>query len=118
MKLTTVKPFFWSIGCLGILLAMPSEATLAAASTTRIYVANVGGTTIDIIDPETNKVVDKMTGFDAPEAVRFSPDGSRVYVTNHADMALFVYDRKTKKLIKKIPLEGHGGYVDDMAATK
>lgn len=103
---------------MGILLAMPSAPRLAAAGTTRIYVANTGGDTIDIIDPETNKVVDKMTGFDGPEAVRFSPDASRVYITNHADMALFVYDRKTKKLIKKIPLEGHTGYVDDMAVTK
>src|SRR2546428_11406188 len=47
-----------------------------AAETVRIYVTNRGGTTIDVIDPKTNKVVHVIKSFVSPEGARFSPDGN------------------------------------------
>ena len=45
--------------------------------------------------------------FKGPEAmhgIAFSPDGSRVYVSNEAQSTLDVFDRKSGKLIKQVPL--------------
>ena len=42
----------------------------ARAETARIYVTNRGGTTIDVIDPKTNKVVHVIKGFVSPEVAR------------------------------------------------
>ena len=58
MSLTTMKSYLFlrHLWILWILLAMP-----LAAETARIYVTNRGGTTIDVIDPKTNKVVHVLT---------------------------------------------------------
>src|SRR5260370_14309365 len=87
---------------LGILLV---AMTLAAAMA-RIYVTNRGGTTISVIDPATNKVVEVIKGIESPEVVRFSPDGSRLYIANRSVDVLYVMDRKSGKYIKKVPLSG------------
>jgi YVTN family beta-propeller protein len=77
-----------------------------AAATARIYVANRGGTTIDVIDTATNKVVEVIKGIESPEVIRFSPDGSRLYITSRSEDVLDVRDRKSGKTIKKVPLSG------------
>jgi len=86
----------------GILFA----ALPLAATTVRVYVANRGGTTIDVIDTATNKVVEVIKGIESPEVVRFSPDGARLYITSRSEDVLDVRDRKTGKQIKKVPLSG------------
>ena len=86
----------------GILFA----AMPLAAATVRIYVTNRGGSTIDVIDPSTNTVVDKIKGIESPEVVRFSPDGSRLYIATRAQDVLDVMDRKSGKMIKQVPLSG------------
>ncbi len=97
------------LGILWVLLAVP-----LAAATSRIYVTNHAGTTISVIDPTTNKVVEEIKDIENPEAVSFSPDGSRVYITQ-AEKVLTVMDRKTGKQIKKVPISGRA---NDMMATK
>src|ERR1700730_10104891 len=92
-----------------IFLAMP-----LAASTARIYVTNRGGTTISVIDPATNKVVEVIKGIESPEGVRFSPDGSRLYIASRSVDVLYVMDRKSGKYIKKVPLSG---WANDAAVT-
>jgi YVTN family beta-propeller protein len=87
---------------LGILLA----AMPLAAATARIYVTNRGGTTISVIDPTTNTVVQTIRGLESPEVVRFSPDGSRLYIGLRSEDNLYVMDRKSGKYIKKVPLSG------------
>ena len=94
---------------LWVLLAMP-----LAAATSRIYISNNAGTTISVIDPATNKVVQTIEGIEVPEGAQFSPDGSRVYVTNGADTFLDVFDRRTGKSIKRVPISGHA---NDLAVT-
>ena len=92
------------------LCAMP-----LTASTSRIYVTNHAGTTIQVIDPVTNKIVQEIKDIEAPEGVNFSPDGSRVYITQIPEDVLTVLDRKSGKLIKKVPLSG---IANDVIATK
>lgn len=92
-----------------LLVAMP-----LAAATARIYVTNRAGTTIDVIDPATNKVVETIRGIESPEVVRFSPDGSRLYIGNRSVDVLYVMDRKTEKYIKKVALSG---WANDAAVT-
>src|ERR1700680_2671206 len=84
-----------------LLLVMP-----LAAETVRIYVTNRGGTTIDVIDPATNKVVQTIGNIESPEVVRFSPDGSRLYIPYRGENFLIVMDRKSEKIIKNVPLSG------------
>ena len=100
---------------LWIVLVLALAALPLAAATARIYVANRGGTTIDVIDPATNKVVEVIRGIESPEAVRFSPDGSRLYITSRSEDVLDVRDRKSGKTIKKVPLSG---WANDAMVTK
>ena len=85
--------YFW------ILLAMP-----LAASTSRIYVLNNGGTTVDVIDPATNKVVQTIEGIPKPHGVIFSPDGTRAYITSESENTIYSVDTKTGKTIRKLVL--------------
>ena len=100
MALTTPKRF-WFLIVLPIFLAMP-----LAAGTALIYVTNRGGTTIDVIDAATNKVVHTIGNIESPEVVRFSPDGSRLYIPYRGANELLVMDRKSEKIIKRVPLSG------------
>ena len=100
MSLTTPKRVLFLSG-LWILLAMP-----VVAGTALIYVTNRGGTTIDVIDAATNKVVQTIGNIESPEVVRFSPDGSRLYIPYRGANELLVMDRKSEKIIKKVPLSG------------
>jgi YVTN family beta-propeller protein len=92
--------------CVWLLLGMLSAAIPLTASTALIYVANRGGTTIDVIDAATNKVVHTIGNIESPEVVRFSPDGRQLYIFSRAEDFLIVMDRKSGKIIKKVPLSG------------
>src|SRR6202030_3832067 len=100
MSLTTPKRL-WFLSGLWILLAMP-----LAAGTALIYVTNRGGTTIDVIDSTTNKVVQTIGNIESPEVVRFSRDGSQLYIFSRAENFLIVMDRKSGKIVKKVPISG------------
>src|SRR5262245_6696047 len=90
-----------------LLLGLLSAAIPLAAATDLIYVTNRGGTTIDVIDAKTNKVVQSIGNIESPEVVRFSPDGRLLYIfSRELDNALIVMDRKSGKTIKKVPLSG------------
>lgn len=112
MILTSMKKCLRSLMCGGIpwmLLAMP-----LAAGTVRVYVTNHAGTTISVVDPSTNKVVQELKDIEVPEAVQVSPDGSRVYISQAPENIVTVLDRATGKLIKRVPISGHA---NDMAVT-
>src|SRR5258705_4431092 len=103
---STMKRYFR--GRMGgwLLLGTLVAAVPLVAATTRIYVTNRGGTTIDVIDPATNKVVETIKGIESPEVVRFSPDGSRLYIASRSVDVLYVMDRKSGKYLKKVHLSG------------
>jgi YVTN family beta-propeller protein len=114
MKWTTLKRYCTQLRHAGVLLGMLLVTIPLAASTVRIYVVNSAGTTIDVIDPATNKVVQVIENIEAGEVARFSPDGSLVYITRGTEDALDVMDRKSGKYIKKVPLSG---WANDAAVT-
>jgi len=86
-----------------------------STGTVRIYVTNSAGDTVDVIDPVTDKVVQRIEGIEAPHDVNFSPDGSRVYVSDEPESMLDVVDQKSGKITKKIPLSGRPNVI---AVTK
>ena len=106
MSSTTMKKYFCGRRGVWLLLGMLFAAVPLVAATSRIYVTNRGGTTISVIDPATNKVVEVIKGIESPEVIRFSPDGSRLYITSRSEDVLDVRDRKSGKTIKKVPLSG------------
>jgi YVTN family beta-propeller protein len=73
----------------------------------RSFITNSAGDSVDVIDPATNKIVQAIAGIEVPHGVNFSPDGSRVYVSNEADATLDVVDRRSGGIIAKVPLSGH-----------
>jgi YVTN family beta-propeller protein len=97
-----MKRYFWRVIYLWILLAMP-----LAASTTRIYALNNGGSSVDVIDAATNKIVQTIEHIWMPHAVEFSLDGTRAYITSEIQDAVFVVDTKTATIIKKVDLGKH-----------
>ena len=96
-------------------LALVVAAVPASAGTSRIYITNSAGDAINVIDPETNTVVQNIKGIEAAHGINFSPDGTRVYVSNEADSTLDVFDRESGALIKKVPLSNHP---NNIAVTK
>ena len=84
-----------------VLLGMLFAAMPLAAATARIYVTNRAGTTIDVIDPATNKVVERDRRLESPEVVRFSPDGSRIYIANQERGRPLRYGSKERKVYQK-----------------
>src|ERR1700683_91922 len=79
----------------------------AAAATVRIYVPTSAGDSIAVIDPVTNKVVQEIKDIVDAHGIAFSPDATRVYVSNEETSTLDVFDRKSGKLIKKVALSDH-----------
>src|ERR1700737_789584 len=106
MSLNNMKKDFRGRRSTWLLLGVVFAAVALIAATARIYVTNRGGTTIDVIDPATNKVVETIKGIESPEVVRFSLDGSRLYIASRSADELYVMDRKSGKYLKKVPLSG------------
>jgi DNA-binding beta-propeller fold protein YncE len=94
--------------------SMPQGTLQGGPRAALIYVANRAGTTFDVIDTKTNKVVEVIRNIESPETARFSPDGSRVYLDSGSEDVLDVMDRKSGKVIKKVPLSG---WPNDEAVT-
>lgn len=105
MKLTTMR-YCGRLGCGGFLLGMPLTALPLTASRVLIYNASSAGSTVDVIDSATNKVVQVIESIELPHDVAFSADGSRVYISDEAEDMLDVMDQKTGQIIKKVPLSG------------
>jgi YVTN family beta-propeller protein len=88
-------------------LLLVVAAIPAAAGSSRIYITNSAGDAINVIDPDTNTVVQNIKGIEAAHGINFSPDGTRVYVSNESDSTLDVFDQKSGNLLKKVPLSNH-----------
>ena len=84
----------------------PGGGYLCEADTVARYVANRGGTTITVIDAATNKVVQTIDNIEAPEVIQFSRDRSQLYIFSRAENFLIVMDRKSSKIVKKVPISG------------
>ncbi|HEY8119288.1 MAG TPA: hypothetical protein VIE91_08630 [Methylophilaceae bacterium] len=63
---------------------------------------------IAIVDLKSGKVVHDIVGKPETEGMEFSPDGSKLIVTNESDNSITVHDRKTGKLLKSISVAQFG----------
>jgi YVTN family beta-propeller protein len=88
-----------------LLMVAPTIPTWAG--TTRIYVTNSAGDSIHVIDPATNKVVQRIKDIEGAHGIAFSSDGSKVYVSDEVYSTLDVFDRRSGKLLKKVALSAH-----------
>jgi len=110
MSLKTTARALGMAQALWSLLALP-----VAAGTSRIYVTNSAGDTVDVVDAATNKVIQVIKGIEVPHGVNFSRDGKWVYISNETDQLLDIVDQKTGAIVHKIPLSGHP---NNIAVTK
>ena len=74
-----------------MLLSITSAAPFA-------YITNFGSTTVSVIDTATNTVTATIGGFDYPEGVAVSPDGTKVYVANEGNSTVSVINTTTNKV--------------------
>lgn len=74
------------VKALGVVAAVAVLA-LAATSTVRanVYVSNVDGDTVSVINPASNTVVTTISVGNEPRNLAATPNGSRVYVPNRFD---------------------------------
>ena len=71
-----------------------------------IYVTNSAGSSVDVVEPATNEVVQVIRGIGLPHGVNFSPGGTRVYVSDESESVLDMIDRERGAIVKKIALSG------------
>ncbi len=91
---------FYRLGYLSILLlTLP-----LMAKTSRIYVLNNYGTTVDVIDPATNKVVQTIQGIPHSHGIIFSPDKKHAYITSETENTLYDVDIKSGETLRTMKL--------------
>ena len=78
----------------------------ASAETALVYVTNSAGDAVDVVDSATDKVVQTFP-IEGAHGINFSPDKTRVYVSNEMTSTLDVFNQKTGALIKKVTLSNH-----------
>jgi YVTN family beta-propeller protein len=93
-----------------VLEAWVNGATMASHATdlrvARIVQTNAAGDNVDLIDPETNKVVGVIHDIEIPHGVTSAPDGTRLYFTNESRETVDVVDGSTLAIVARIPLSG------------
>jgi YVTN family beta-propeller protein len=102
--MTNSQAFRHCLAVLGVLFICAAPVT--AQNKIRIIQTNSAGDNVHIIDPATNKVVGVIDGIEVGHGAGASPDGSRIYVSNEAEVTLDVVEVKTYRVIKRVPLSG------------
>jgi YVTN family beta-propeller protein len=97
-------------GILIWLLALP-----LTAQTVRILQTNAAGDEAHLIDPATQRVVERLAGLEAVHGVGFSPDGARAYFTVEGDSTVKAVELRTGKILGSVKLSGHP---NNMAVSK
>jgi YVTN family beta-propeller protein len=69
-----------------------------------IWVSDMMGGSIDVVDPVTLKIVSRIKCISSPDRVEFSPDGNTAYVPDRVRHDITVIDTRTGAIKAKIPL--------------
>lgn len=75
--------------------------------TDRVYVADIGGNTMTVIDGKTNKVTATIGVGSGPDAVAVDARTNMIYALNDFAGTVSVIDGKTDKVIATIPVGGN-----------
>lgn len=77
----------------------------------KIYVPNLFGTHIAVIDADLNQVVGEIQAEDSPEIIAFNADASKGYVSNGNSASVSVFDTATNEVLTSIPVGLGPGYL-------
>jgi YVTN family beta-propeller protein len=75
---------------------------LTSAAAAQVYVANVDGGTVSVIDTSTNAVLATITVGSEPRNLAMTPNGSRVYVPNRGSDDVSVISTATNTVIATV----------------
>lgn len=78
----------------------------------RVLQSNSAGDDIQIIDPESQKIVGAIRGIEVPHGVILSPDGRRIYASNEARRTMDTVDAATLRVTHRVPLSGRPNNLD------
>lgn len=68
-----------------------------------IYVNNQAHNSVTVVDLETRKPTDVITGFSQPrQGIKVSPDGKQVFVTNFEGDKVTIVDAASRKIIREL----------------
>ncbi len=70
----------------------------------RLFVAELGNHSVDIIDLMNGKIIHRITGLDEPQGILFVPDVKKIYVANAGDGTVEVFNSDSYALVKTINL--------------
>ena len=103
--MTLGKPLIRRVVLLGAFAAI---TTVAAAQTPSpaLLVVNKGDNSMAIVDPQTRKVVGKVTTVGRPHEVAVSPDGKLAFLANLGGDSLSVIDLVAQKEVRRVDLGG------------
>jgi YVTN family beta-propeller protein len=79
-----------------------------------LYVTNVRGNSVSVIDPATNEVTKTISVGRAPRGIAFSPDGATAYVTNSEDDNVSLIDTTSNTVSGKVAV---GKFPQGIAVT-
>jgi YVTN family beta-propeller protein len=74
------------------------------ADKVRVMVLNNHGTTLDMIDPSTNEVVQTIQNIPHSHGITFSHDGHHGYVTSESVDVLYDVDLVSGKILRQLPM--------------
>lgn len=97
MKIRKQLSFF-----IGLLILVSSTY----AENVRIVQTNSRDDVVHLIDPESQSIVDEISGIPVNHGAAAAPDGSRLYFSSEAKLTLDVVDTSTLMITDEIPLSG------------
>ena len=90
-----------------------------AAAMQRVYLANISGGTVAVVDADRRAVIGSIPVGRQPDGIAASPDGRTVYVANFADATVSVIDTASDAVVATIDVDlGPVGIAVDPAGNE
>ncbi len=70
----------------------------------RLFVAELGNNSIDVIDLKSGKRINSISGLHEPQGIAYVQDQNEIFVTNGGDGTVQIFDSNTFSLVKTISL--------------
>jgi len=70
----------------------------------RLFIAEFGNNSVDVIDLAKGKMIHSITGLDEPQGVVFVPESKKIYVSNAGDGTVKIFNSDSYGLVKTINL--------------
>ncbi len=68
----------------------------------RLFVAELGNNSVDVIDLNTGKRIHSITGLHEPQGILFIPEYKRIFVANGGDGTVGIYDSNSFNLVDSV----------------